>query len=223
MKIAIMTPTRGDVHHEYAVSLANTFRAIPQWEFGWFTALGNAPITDARSMCLAKAMAWGADKYVFIDSDISWTPQDFVFLVRQPVKACTGYYTMRGDGPLKTITVKFLDDNRQTDARGLMEVAGAGFGFIRFDPEVFEAMKNESCPMYAPELSEDVIEHYRDWFPFGLVPSEVEGRASRAGEDVWFCERMRKRGIPLHLDPRIQLGHHTGAERLHVDILKAAA
>jgi hypothetical protein len=223
MRIAIMTPTRGNVHYEYALSLANTWRSLPQWKMQWFTALGNAPLPDVRSMCLAQALAWGADKYVFIDDDISWKPEDFVFLVTQPVKACTGYYVMRGNEPLKTITIKFLDDNRQTDNRGLIEVAGAGFGFIRFDHEVFDAVKGESCPMFAKELPPHVNEHYRDWFPYGLVPSEVEGRASRAGEDMWFCQRMRDRGIPLYLDPRIQLGHNTGAEKLHVDILKAAA
>lgn len=224
MKIAIMTPTRsGNVHHEYALSLANTFRALPQWEMAWFTALGNLPLQDARSMCVAQALAWGADKLDFVDDDISFTPEDFVWLNRQPVEAVTGYYVMRGDDPIKTITIKFLDDGRQTDDRGLMQVAGAGFGFIRFDRSVFEKMADECPLMYAKELPDDVAAHFRDWFPFGLGPSVVDGKLSRAGEDIHFCNRMRAKGIPLWLDPRIQLGHCTGAEVLRADITKQAA
>lgn len=223
MKVALMTPIRtGMVHHEFANSLAATWRAIKQMEVGWFTTIGNSILPDARSMCVAQALAWGADKLIFVDDDISWSVADFCFLSSHPVDACTGYYATRKtqDDQRTTITIQFLDDNRRADARGLIKVKGAGFGFIRFNREIFEAMRPDCEKLYDGALSPKVNEHFRDWFPYGYA-GEGDKR-SRAGEDVNFCHRMAEKGFDLWLDPAISLGHHAGADCYRANILQAA-
>jgi hypothetical protein len=227
-RIAIMTPIRhGTVHADFAISLAATMRAITKWDLGWFTVTGNSILPDARSQCLAQALSWGADKLCFIDDDISWTVQDFVFLNSHPVKACTGYYMVRqNDGDeTKSITIKLLDgtsDFPKTSDGGLLEIAGAGFGFIRFDREVFDVMELECKPMHDKGLSEDANRCYHDWFPYSLNWSEERKAYIRGGEDMHFCERIRQKGFPLYLDPKINLGHHAGAQCFRVDITQAA-
>ena len=225
-RVAIMTPIRhGTVHHEFASSLAATMRAIRDWDLAWFTTIGCSILPDARSMCVAQALAWGADKLVFIDDDISWTVQDFVFLCAHKQKAVTGYYCTRksnSDDPT-CITVQFKDDNRTTDESGLMEVRGAGFGFIRFDREIFDKLEPLCARMYDNALPPDVNNCYSDWFPYGLTYSEEKKAYHRAGEDIQFCHRIAELGYPLFLDPKIQLGHHAGAECFRADITKLAA
>lgn len=218
-----MTPIRsGMVHSAFAMSMAATMRAVRDWDLAWFTVIGNTILPDARSQCVAQARAWNADKLIFIDDDISWTVRDFANLCAAPVPACTGYYVIRKteETDQTTITIKFKDDNRNTDARGLMEVEGAGFGFIRFDRKIFDELERDCPPLYDRALPEDVNNHYYDMFPYGLTWNEDRKAHSRCGEDINFCKRMRERGFGLYLDPTISLGHHSGAEVFRTDITK---
>lgn len=225
MKVAIMTPMRhGTAHHEFVDSLAGTWRAIKDMDLAWFKVIGNSILPDARSMCVAQALAWGADKLVFIDDDISWTIPDFCFLVSHRVPICTGAYaTRKNEGDESTtVTVQFLNDHRKTDQRGLIEVGGAGFGFIRFNREVFDGLKDECEPMWSDAMPDNVNEHFRDWFPYGMNKNEKTGRYHRSGEDVNFCHRAREKGFHIYLDPAIRLGHHSGNECYRAELIKAA-
>lgn len=225
MKVAIMTPIRhGTVHHEFADSLAATWRGIKNMDLAWFKTIGNSILPDARAMCAAQALAWGADKLVFIDDDISWTVADFCFLVTHKVPICTGAYsTRKGEGDDQaTATVQFLDEGRKTRNDGLIEVKGAGFGFIRFDREVFDGLKDKCLPMWDEALPPAVCEHFRDWFPYGTNFSVERQRHHRSGEDVNFCHRARDKGFKTYLDPQIRLGHHAGNEVYRVNLTRAA-
>jgi len=224
MKVAIMTPIRhGTVHHEFTESLAATWRGIKNMDLAWFKVIGCSILPDARSMCVAQALSWGADKLIFIDDDISWSVADFCFLTNHKVPICTGAYaTRKSEGDEQTtVAVQFLDDqNRKTDARGLIEVKGAGFGFIRFDREVFDGLKDDCQPMWDEALPARVCEHYRDWFPYGTNFNVKKGRYHRSGEDVHFCHRARAAGFKTYLDPAIQLGHHSVNEVYRANLLK---
>ena len=232
MRIAILTPMRfGTTHHAFAASLALTMRTIKDWDLAWFKTIGCTILPDARSMCLAQALAWGADKIVFIDDDMSWTPPDFRWLCLHKVKACTGVYAQRktNDTEPTTIAIKFLRGElpKETGANGLVEVESAGFGFIRFDREIFDALRPHTQKMTEGSLSASVNDHFRDWFPYGFSD---QGRSvkesagldtpySRTGEDLHFCRRIRQLGFPLWLDPSISLGHHDGAREYRADNL----
>lgn len=202
MKVAILSPLRdGTVHHEFAASLAHTISAVPN--VAWFKVVGNSILPDARALCVARALAWGAEKLVFIDDDMSWNAADFRFLVSHPVTICAGAYRLRSDDPAKVaISVGWLDDNRETDGRGLIEIDGAGFGFIRIDREVFVAVGGRKYRSEA--LADEENEYLREWFPYGWAGD------LREGEDIGFCRRARAAGHKVWLDPAITLGHHAG-------------
>lgn len=222
-RVALMTPIRsGMVHSEFAISLANTMRAIHGWDLAWFTVTGNSILPDARSLCLAQALAWDADKFVFIDDDISWTVQQLVFLIAHKVPICTGYYATRrvNDDDPTCITVKFRDDTRKTDENGLIEIDGAGFGFFRFDRKVIEAMREGCKPMFDAAMAPEINEHFRDWFPYEMNWSEGRQAYSRGGEDISFSRRAREKGFATYLDPALSVGHHAGAECFRANILE---
>ena len=217
-----MTPIRsGMVHNAFAGSLAQTMRAVKNMSLAWFTVTGCTILPDARSMCLAKALAWNADKFVFIDDDISWDVADFQFLISHPVPVCTGAYAMRKreDHEMTRVTVKFLDDNRETNERGLIEIAACGMGFFCFTREVVEALRPHCVRMRTGMMPEDAEAHMRDWFPYGFTPTTEEGVFDRAGEDIHFCRRVRELGFSVWFDPAIRLGHHDGARVYKVDNL----
>lgn len=212
MRVAICTPIRsGMVHHAFASSMVNTIASLRNIEITWSTCIGNSILPDARAVVVAGAMAQNADKVVFIDDDMSWTPMDFKFLITHPVDACTGLYVIRNfDDNVPCISaVRFFNDTpRDTNDCGLIEVEGSGFGFICFDRSVFEKVAPHTLKLAAGDAITTGKEWYREWFPYSLT--EKDGEYHRVGEDMGFAVLMRKAGLKLWLDPAIQLGHHEG-------------
>jgi len=207
MKIAILTPIRtGEVHHAFASSLARTIQKVRDWELAWFTCIGNSILPDARAELVAQALEWGADKIVFIDDDISWSVEDFRFLCIHPVTICTGVYMIRPNSlenwADKKLCVKVLTD-KKTDKHGLVEVGGAGFGFIRIDAKVFADVDVGPLQLNGDSPLNDYI---RDWFAYRTREDNT-----RVGEDFSFCMAARDAGHPVWMDPNIRLGHHAGA------------
>jgi hypothetical protein len=207
MKVAILTPIRtGEVHHAFASSLARTIQKVRDWELAWFTCIGNSILPDARAELVAQAREWGADQMVFIDDDISWTVEDFRFLCAHPVSVCTGVYMIRPNSLdnwtekklcAKVLTGKMVNDN------GLVEVEASGFGFFRANAEVFEDVDAGPLRFHGDNPLND---YARDWFAYGKTPNN-----ERMGEDFSFCAAARAAGHPIWMDPKITLGHHSGA------------
>lgn len=211
-KVAILTPIRtGEVHHAFASSLARTIQKVRDWELAWFTCIGNSILPDARSELVAQALEWGADKVVFIDDDISWTVEDFRFVCIHPVSICTGVYMIRPNSldnwDEKKLSIKSLG-GRETNSHGLVEVAAAGFGFIRIDADVFRKMDVEPLNFHGDHPLNGYV---RDWFAYRKTP-----QLARVGEDFAFCYSARESGYRVWMDPQIRLGHHAGALRFDV-------
>lgn len=206
-KVAILTPIRtGEVHHAFASSLARTIQKVRDWEIAWFTCIGNSILPDARSELVAQALQWGADQVVFIDDDISWTVEDFRFLCIHPVSVCTGVYMIRPNNldnwEEKKLSVKTLVA-KESNEHGLVEVGGAGFGFIRIDAQVFREVDVQPLQFHGESPLNDFA---RDWFAYRKTPE-----MARVGEDFSFCMASRDAGHPVWMDPQIRLGHHAGA------------
>ena len=66
---------------------------------------------------------------------------------------------------------------------GLVEVDATGCGSILYNMEVFDKIPYP-------------------WFEF-----HFENKANPVGEDVDFCQKLRKAGIPIHVDCGIEIGH----------------
>ena len=156
--------------------------------------LANSLVYDARNMLTAEALDTGADRVLFIDSDMVFKPDlmerlaadmderdlDYVcgiFVKRRlPTIPCVYKTLVLEDGKGRTeIYADYPQDS-------IFQVAGSGFGAV----------------MVSTALLKDVYDTYGP--PFLPYPGVL-------GEDLSFCWRARQLGYELYCDSRIKVGH----------------
>lgn len=144
----------------------------------------------------------GAGKYTYnkifwIDSDMEWTPEDFLELYNSELDIISGMYAT---SPNRTIAANILDDkgrpNLVNSAHFLLdedpvEVGGVGFGFVAVKAGVFESMK-------------------RPWFKIHEIQWDDIDYPVNMGEDYSWCQSAREAGYKIFLHPLIKLKHHKG-------------
>lgn len=211
MKIAVITPCySGTVNVHFAISLLQTISRVKKADCSFFSNIGSSILPQARNLLVAQAMAWGADKLVMIDDDVSWQSDDFQKLVLAPEKIVGGAYQKRPHTPhaAPEMAVSTFPEGLKADWRGLCEVDGAATGFLRVDREVIEGLKavcqkisDDNCP---PEQEAQLFEY----FAFDRIIKD--GKTYLQGEDYGFCRKARAAGFQTFIDPSIKLGHHVG-------------
>ena len=135
------------------------------------------------------------DKMFWIDSDIGWTPKDFIDLYISKKDIISGiYFNNKGLAMIKgigndehptTIT------NIKNFSKGIFEIESAGFGFICVKSGVFESME-------------------RPWFDteyFELTDGEKVVKLPY-GEDISWCVKARKNGYKIFADPTVLVDHY---------------
>ena len=135
------------------------------------------------------------DKMFWIDSDIGWTPKDFIDLYISKKDIISGiYFNNKGLAMIKgigndehptTIT------NIKNFSKGIFEIESAGFGFICVKSGVFESME-------------------RPWFDteyFELTDGEKVVKLPY-GEDFSWCVKARKNGYKIFADPTVLVDHY---------------
>jgi hypothetical protein len=129
-------------------------------------------------------------KIFWIDSDISWIPEDFMRLYESDKDVVTGVYLI-ADGSMSSCMTGQYPSGIPTDlvreSRGLHEVNGAGFGFIAIKYGVFESIP-------------------RPWFI--CMPQEVApGVIDTVSEDISWCIKVRQAGFKIFMDAEVRVGH----------------
>jgi hypothetical protein len=132
---------------------------------------------------------------VWIDSDISFTRQDWRFLMEQHNNE-------------RTVCAEYLKKNQ--DMR--LEVANFGLGFARVHRSVYEDLDRLSREDGEPRLlryragvrsgDQQTIEEFVEYHPIGVLPD-----GSRRNEDHGFWLLVRLAGIPIRKETRTRLGH----------------
>jgi hypothetical protein len=126
------------------------------------------------------------DKVIWIDSDIAWTPEDFLKLYESEKDIISGVYV--SDHGVLMYTPSDREHLKQTDP---IEITHAGFGFIAVKTGVFEAMPR---PWFQTRFSKTTIEDKEYLVPFG--------------EDYSWCVTARSCGYKIFLDPTVKVVHH---------------
>jgi hypothetical protein len=198
MSIAIGIPTLGSVRWEttWSLLMAQEMGAFETFRF----APGSTYLDDARN----HLVRWFLDEtdcdcFLSLDSDISFMGRDIMLLESDilqedsinPGDCVSGCYYNVFDGTMKPVAKLLPSDKllvRQHDDP-LMEVEGAGAGFLMFSRYLLEEMR-EAYPEPCPWFDEPVIGpvHY--------------------GEDLGICHRVREMGYSVYLDLRVQLSHY---------------
>lgn len=134
------------------------------------------------------------DKIFWIDSDMSWTIDDFLRLYSSDKDIISGLYISDEGVPMFAPIKENVDmDTRFAfNEKEVFEISAAGFGFICIRNGIFESMK-------------------RPWFEtrFQHLTSD-DGRMSLVpfGEDYSWCVSAKEAGYKIFIDPNVKLVHH---------------
>lgn len=135
-------------------------------------------------------------KLFWIDSDISWSPDDFLKLYESEKDIVSGAYLL-GNGEVTAYPTKLgqpLSYQEVLEMTELKKVHSVGFGFLAVKQGVFESL---SRPWFqSVQVTMTDPETNQEWtFPI-------------MGEDVSWCERVNQAGYEIWLDPSVKLTHH---------------
>lgn len=184
--------------------------------------LGGADIQWSRALAVVKFMQTEGTHLMFIDSDVSGPPGSIRRLLEYDLPFVASAYPKRQD-PI-TFSFRYLEGASgpvYDQESGLLEVAGVSGGFCCMSREMLRRMI-----VAYPDLEFycQLAPFYRSvalFDPFWY--SDKDGR-HRLSEDYSFCERWRKIGGKVLIDPEVTLGH-TGNKRFTaklLDYMKAA-
>ena len=196
----------GNVSAHYTASLVRTMSALPQR--GWRSPhidfeIGNSLIADARNKLVARFLASDASDLLFIDSDLSWSPDDLLRLASFDAPFVAGVYQRKSRSNID-FAVKF-GATIGMDAQRLMAVERVGTGFMRLRRDCIEKM----VAAY-PALRLENPKNPGDVNFFALFDTTiVDGQF--IGEDFTFCDRWRAIGGQVLVDPSMNFGHHGAA------------
>lgn len=178
--------------------------------------LGSSLVTVARNRVLHKFLQGDSSRLFWIDSDIEFTPTDFLNLLMSTSEAdcaCAVY-------PLKTdkesMVIKHADlQNFRLNKFGQVKIGGTGLGFCCVRRHVIERLVDIAPRVYDPELDTEIANVFR----LDTI-IDNEGRERTRGEDMAFFADLEAMGVDVWLDPKIKLGHG-GHKTYRGDPLKA--
>jgi hypothetical protein len=206
-KLFIATPCLdGNVSAHYSASLVRSVTALQQR--GWRSPqidfeIGNSLIADARNKLVSRFLASDCSDLVFIDSDLSWAPEDLLRLASYDTPFVAGVYQRKSRSKID-FAVKF-GGAIGMDAQRLIAVERVGTGFMRLRRDCLDKMvaAHATLRLHNPAVDDD--RHFYALFDTSLVDGQF------IGEDFTFCDRWRAIGGQVLIDPTMNFGHHGAA------------
>lgn len=162
----------------------------------------------ARNRIAQMTLDGGYDYALMVDSDVTLHADALVNLLEHDADCVSGYYLHRSadNKPTdRTCVCKLRDDSGilyfnypleseytkselaayRESGENLVEIHGGGMGCILISRNVFERLRYP-------------------WFDWVNYDGKDRGMLS---EDLYFCEKMRKKGIKRYVDTRVACGH----------------
>lgn len=203
MKIAVCIPVYADPKAHLLQSLANLIARTAATEINYngtllrptlrtFVVRGLLPIN--RNMLAVKALDWGADYLLWADADMAFPEDALLRLLARNVAIVGVNYPRRGGGGFSASVATTEADAR---ADRIEEVEQLGLGL---------------CLIVASVVKRLVQQAKKDGLP--LFHFELLADGSYLGEDNFFFGRVRRLGIPVHLDHAVSWGVSHVEDRL---------
>jgi hypothetical protein len=230
-KVLIATPMYNSTcNANYAISMIKLFQHFKETEelkLDTLFALNESLITKTRSMIAHAFMNSDNTHLLFIDSDISFEPEELIRMVNCDKDITCGIYpkknidwhkvyraALRGTPPgrlseFASTKLVIPTPGAEEDEDGLIEVERAATGFMLIKREVFEKLA-DSVNSFRLEDSVDNVstapdEQFKEYFLSGPDPDT----GVYLHEDFNFCRMWRKIGGKIHAAPWVYL-QHTG-------------
>jgi hypothetical protein len=203
-RIMIGTPSYdGKLSVQYTDSLIATMSTRPQTDQGaiiidpyWIAF--DALVCRARNDIFAMAHAGGYTDLIFIDADISWTPDQFWQIIMRNEQVVGGTYRKKNLN--ESYVLKAEKIPALPPEGGLMEVDGLGCGFLKFGKTAITNLFEASLK-YTETGKQPASAVFEAQVIDGVLKSE----------DIVACERWRAMGEKVWLDPAVTVNHHDGS------------
>tara|TARA_R110002126_G_scaffold268454_2_gene411981 strand:+ start:1276 stop:2022 length:747 start_codon:yes stop_codon:yes gene_type:complete len=177
-------------------------------------------ITKARNECLSMFMnKTDLDYFIFIDSDISFDPQDVMKMMNYDLPFIAGAYPKKhlnwreiqrclmNDVPedmkellKKTSEYTCYEKENASIRDGLLEVNRVGTGFMMFKRSLIVKLAKKHPELMYKENGEK---------GYGLFECMIKDK-EHLSEDYAFCERVKGIGEKVYIDPHLNITHHGG-------------
>jgi hypothetical protein len=195
--IATQSPD-GKVCANFLVSLVESlpFVSAAGWRADFVFETGNCHVDDARNAVVRQFMKTDCTDLLFIDSDVGFTVEGLLQLLRHDVDLVAGVYPKKQeetDFPVRPLP------GEMRAVKGLVEVEGAPTGFMRLRRSVFERL----------------IEAHKDrqfigsdgGDPYTILFERTFEGGHRWSGDYAFCRKWRAIGGNVWVDPEIDFTH----------------
>jgi len=166
-------------------------------------------ITMARNKIVSEIFKGDQNDWesiVWIDSDISWDPEDLLKLSLHDEDVVAGTYRKKIHNHCH-FTVKMIRGKEESDERGLIEVEAVGTGFLRVSRKAMRHLLDTERGFYSEKDTSKVNGGYteiKNIFETGIKGDQM------LSEDFFFCSKLRDLGYKIMLDTKIDLGHDGG-------------
>ena len=211
--VVIATPGHS-MKSAYVKSLMHTIKRLEEENISWSftseyssfvshareaTVLSNPRPMDNKDEFLEKPILQGItyNKIFWIDSDIAWTPDDFMKLYESQESIISGIYPADGSGNLCVFYkgddgIPYWHNKRNflgyiPSGQEVVETYTVGFGFLCVAAGVFESLER-------PYFNIDTI--------------EMSGMPVSLGEDFSWCLKANKAGYKIMVDKTVQVAHY---------------
>lgn len=190
-RVAICIPSQSMVHADMAMSLTGLCAHSAQGVALAVLNEKNSMITDARNKLVKRALEFGSDWLLFVDSDMVFPMDALMGLLRHDKDIVGATYNKRVH-PFETLG-RFVGPGRDISAGGLIEAELLPGGFMLVRAAVFRAMMD-------PNRQQQIWfrEHYDEAEPNRCI-----------SEDYAFCMAARAKGFRIwcDLDLTNKIGH----------------
>jgi hypothetical protein len=206
-KIDVVIATPGhSMEAAYVKSLTETIHALEEKGISWmFANRYSSRVAASRESTAMDSEYLDAfnqsplrgeveyKKIFWIDSDISWTPSDFLALYESEKDIISGVYLSDRGVHMFAALDKSIEPKKLLNTFDPVEVGAVGFGFVCVGQGVFEKMP-------------------RPWFAekFEKVVDQRTGKDMYTpyGEDFSWCISAREQGFSIFVDPTTNVSHH---------------
>lgn len=201
-KVVFCTPTIKKPFTQYLDAMEASIPLITEagWEEGSVYEVGNPYISQTRANMLRKALDAKADVIVFIDHDLSWSPDALLKLIETDGHVVSGAYRFKEDEE-RYMGRLFQDEQGRPIVRedGCVRAEWIPAGFMKITKEAVDWMMGAYpalCygPRYAPLY--DLFNHGAHkgvWW----------------GEDYAFSRRWNEADGEIWVIPDLDLTHHS--------------
>jgi hypothetical protein len=203
MKIVFCTPTREKPHAAYLAALEASIPALDAAGIEHSTAfeVGCPYISSAMATLARRALDTMPDALVFLDDDMSWTPESLVRLIQCKEDVVGGTYRFRKEAVEYMGCLVTDDAGRPLVGKdGMVIPKWMPSGFLKVTAHAIDkfmkAYPDLNCgPAYHP--TPDLFNHGAHegiWY----------------GQDYAFCRRYAEKCGPIWLIPDLDINHHQG-------------